>query len=71
MIDFLLAPPGVITIIVVVVLIVIIGIGAVIASDTGYEYLFIIPFLLGVIYLLWHGGAWVVARFMNTVQSYR
>jgi len=23
------------------------------------------------IYLLWHGGAWLMARFMDTVHSYR
>jgi hypothetical protein len=70
-IDFLLSPPSLITIIVVVILTVVIALGAVIASDTNGEYPLALATLLGMAYLLWHAGAWLIARFMNTVQSYR
>jgi predicted permease len=73
MIDFLLSPPNLITVFVVVVVTPIISFIAMWTSeeDSGWAYPLWILSFLGLVYLLWHGGAWLVARFMDTVHSYR
>jgi len=72
MIDLLLAPPNIWIVIAAIVLLFLLVILQVYFEDSGgVEYLIYLSMALIGIYLLWHAGAWVVARFMNTVQSYR
>lgn len=72
MIAFLLAPPSIWIVIAAIVLLFLLVILQVYFEDSGgVEYLIYLSMAFIAIYLLWHAGAWVIARFMNTVQSYR